>query len=178
MKVSLSWRKNKGLDPRPFPWGLTGWLAKDGGAEAAKAFLLLIVKSFEPAFASLTTDEESHRKHFFKEPHYVDGLQIGTVEHFRGHHVLDTLPGIYWMTYLGQPVVDRVGEQNLRSIPVGQLEPSGHGYLLTAYDDPSLIGSDEGRAIEQRIVDHLGKHRFFDREVVVAPKAEERETRH
>lgn len=131
------------------------------------------MKHFAPSFASLTTDGESRRKHLVREPHYVDGVQTGVAESFRGHHVLDTLPGIYRWTYFGQPVIQSLGEETLRSAPVGYLEPLNRGYLLIAYDDPALIGSTEGKQIEQRIVEHLGKDRFFSRDVALAPTTSE-----
>jgi hypothetical protein len=49
----------------------------------------------------------------------------------------------------------------LRSLPVGRLQPLGTGYLITAYDDCCLIGSNEGIEIEQRIIEYLGEDKFF-----------------
>jgi hypothetical protein len=172
MTVDVAWRRNKGLDPRPFPWGLTAWLAKNAGPTAVSAFLHLVIEHFQPAFASATTYEESRRKHFVRRPHCVDGRQVGMAEEFRGHHVLKTFPGIYWLTYLGPPAIERLGEQLLRSLPIGRIEPLGAGYLLTAYDDPSLIGSEQARLVERRIVEWLGKDRFFDVEGDLIPVAE------
>jgi hypothetical protein len=168
MSVSLNWRVRPGLDPRPYPWDLVAWLAKNGGTSAARAFLELVVAHFDPAFASLTTYEESRRKHFIKEPHFVAGRHVGTAEKFKGHHVLETFPGIYWITYFGRPAIERVGELALKSIPEGRLEQFANGYLLTAYDDASLIGSHEAIAIEQKIVNHLGRDNFFSKEASAA----------
>ena len=161
MTVSLNWRRNRGLDPRPYPWGLTAWL-DSGGSAVPKAFLELAVAHFQPAFASVTKEEDSRRKHFTRRPHNVGGRQIGVAEEFRGHHVLKTLPGIYWLTYLGPPAIEQLGEKALCSLPTGRLERFGQGYLLTAYDDPSLIGSEGARVIESEIIEWLGKDRFFD----------------
>ena len=77
--------------------------------------------------------------------------------------MLDTLPGVYWMTYFGRPSIARIGEEPLKSVPVGRLERLGEGYLLVAYEDPGIIGSNESRAIEHRIIEHLGSAKFFDK---------------
>ncbi len=163
MTVSVAWRKRKGEDPRPYPWDLVAWLAKNGGGDVAKDFLKLVITHFEPAFASLTTQAESRRKHFVKKPFIVDGRRVGTAEKFEGHHVLNTLPGIYWITYFGRAAVKRLGDDKLNSIPVGRLERLADGYLLTSYDDASLIGTETAMRIERQIIDHLGPEKFFDK---------------
>lgn len=121
MYVDLNWRREKGLDSRPFPWGLTAWIDKSAGPELARAFFEFVVQKFEPAFASLTTQADSRRKHFTKWPHYLNGRHIGTAEAFRGHHVLDTVPGIYWITYFGPQTIQRFGEEKILSAPAGDL---------------------------------------------------------
>lgn len=162
MTVDLAWRREKGLDPRPFPWGLTAWLAKNAGAPAAQAMFELVVEHFDPAFAHLTTDAESARKHFMKRPHYINGQYVGVAEAFVGHHVMDTLPGIYWVTYFGPPAIARLGEERLLSIPCGRLERMGRGYVITAYDDVAMIGTQAAQEREEAIRQHLGTKHFFD----------------
>lgn len=169
MTVSLGWRREKGLDPRPFPWDFVGWLARSAGAPAARALFELVVDHFEPAFADLTTQAESRRKHFIKRPHYVDGLHVGTAESFVGHHVMDTLPGVYWVTYFGPPAIARIGKARLLSIPCGRVEKRGQGYIVTLHDDPRDIGTEAAAASEQAIVNHLGAHLFFDRRTWTPP---------
>lgn len=162
MTVDLAWRREKGLDPRPFPWGLTAWLAKSAGPAAARAMFELVVEHFDPAFAHLTTQTESRRKHFVKRPYYVNNRHVGVAESFVGHHVMDTLPGIYWVTYFGPPAITRIGETRLRSVPCGRLEQRGGGYVITAYDDPAGIGTEEAIEREEAIRLHLGAAHFFN----------------
>lgn len=163
MTVDLGWRHNKGLDPRPFPWDFTAWLAKSAGAPAARALFKLVVEHFDPAFTHLTTDAESRRKHFMKRPHYINGQHVGVAEAFVGHHVMDTLPGVYWITYFGPPAIARIGQERLLSIPCGRVERLGRGYAVTAYDDARDIGTESAMNHEQAIQQHLGAHLFFDR---------------
>lgn len=160
LTVSLAWRRNRGLDPRPFPWGLTGWL-ENSGTEIPLAFLDLVIAHFNPAFASLTTDADSRHKHFVKRPHRVGDRVIGTAEEFVGHHVTNKLPGIYWITYFGRAAIERIGERRLHSLPTGRLEARGEGLILFAYDDAATIGSPAARSIEQAILDGLGRDKFF-----------------
>ena len=77
--------------------------------------------------------------------------------------MLGTLPGIYWITYFGRPIVELIGEAILLSVPDGVIRPFEKGYLLTAYDDHALIGTDKAKAIERRIIAHLGMEKFFDK---------------
>lgn len=162
MTVSLNWRRNKGLDPRPFPWGFVGWLAKSAGPEVARAWFKFCVLQFEPAFANLTTQDESRRKHFRRLPYYVDGRLVGTVERFEGHHVLDTLPGVYWITYFGPPALERIGRERFENLPVGQTFGLGEGIMVIAHGEAVPIGSVQALIAEQTIIDHLGRHHFFE----------------
>ncbi len=43
---------------------------------------------------------------------------------------------------------------------------SASGYLITAYDNPELSGTSEGRDIELEIIDESGEDRFFKPEEV------------
>jgi very-short-patch-repair endonuclease len=143
-----------------FPRAVSAWFAKSCGADAARDFWMLAVKHFEPAFAMLTTREEYHRKHC-RHGGAADCPAIGTSECLHGNRVCETIPGIYWITCFGPRLVERIGELRLRSISIGQAQPFGEGYILTAYESPKLIGSDDARARERVIVGHLGERHFF-----------------
>lgn len=164
MTVSISWRHEKGLDPKPYPWGLTAWISKNAGAVAAEEFFRMAVAHFEPAFASLTTQEDSREKHFMKRPHFVGGRHVGTAESFEGNHVLETVPGVYWLTYFGDQIANIVDAERLLSIPQGDVQRLGPGYLLRAFERADDIGSTSAREIEQKIKAHLGTGKFFDKQ--------------
>lgn len=149
-------------DGNPFPREVSAWFAKSGGTDVARNFSMLAAKYFEPAFAVLTTREDFHRKHC-RDGGAADCQGFGTGECFSGHRVCVTIPGIYWITYFGPPVSGWIREQRLRSIPLGRVEPLGNGYVLTAYDSPRLIGSDDALRRERAIMRHLGEQRFFRR---------------
>ncbi len=64
MMVATNWRPDKGKDPRPFPWGCTVWLARSAGDDLALRLFRFLIDHFEPAFASVSTEEDSRTKHF------------------------------------------------------------------------------------------------------------------
>lgn len=174
MNFSLNWRREKGKDPRPFPWGLVAWIDKSAEPTIARAFFDFVVEKFEPAFADLTTQADSKQKHFTKWPHYVNGRLMGMAEAFKGHHVLDTLPGVYWVTYFGPGAIERVGEERLLSIPIGRVERLGQGLVVTAYDDAAEIGTERAIAQENLIRRHVGEEHFFDLKTWTPPDPEQR----
>lgn len=174
MYVDLRWRREKGKDPKPFPWGLTAWIDQSAGPTLSREFLDFVVAELEPAFASLTVAADRREKHFTKWPHYVNGRHVGTAESFKGHHVLDTLPGVYWVTYFGPGAIERVGEERLLSIPIGRVERLGQGLVVTAYDDAAEIGTERAIAQENLIRRHLGEEHFFDLKTWTPPDPEQR----
>jgi hypothetical protein len=108
----------------------------------------------------MTSTEESARKHFASYPFYEGGKLKGTAEQFVGTDVLDTLPGIYWLTYLTPKVIDerllkRLNDKVLRRDERG-------GVLIRAYEESKDIGSEMARSIESEIMNVLGPERFFD----------------
>lgn len=160
--VSLRQYTLEAADGNPFPRVVSAWFANSGGNDVARNFAMLAAKYFEPVFGALTTREDYHRKHCSKGGR-ADCPGVGTGECLRGHRVCESIPGIYWITYFGPPVSDRTGEHRLRSVPLGRAEPLGKGYILTAYDSPALIGTDDALARERAIMRHLGERQFFRR---------------
>lgn len=167
--ADLNWRHEKGLDPRPFPWGLTAWLDRSGGPSLARTFFDFVVEKFEPAFASLTTQADIRQKHFVKWPRYIKDRQVGTAEAFKGSHILDKLPGIYWITYFGPSSINLIGRERFESLSIGKIRTLGEGLVIIAYDDFETIGSALAKEKETSIRDYLGPDLFFDRRAWVPP---------
>lgn len=158
--ATVSWRETKGKDPRPYPWGIRLWLDRRAGDALALELFEFLIHWFEPAFASMTTFEEEGRKHFATYPFYKNGKHMGTAEQFVGTDVLDTLPGIYWLTYLTPKVIDerllgRLNDKVLRRDERG-------GVLIRAHEKSTDIGSEMARSVEGEIMNVLGPERFFD----------------
>jgi hypothetical protein len=66
------------------------------------------------------------------------------------------------MTYLGPALIERVTEPRLDAVSLARAEHYGNGYIVTAYDNPKLIGSTDAWARERAVIRHLGEHNFFD----------------
>lgn len=168
--ADTEWRDVKGKDPRPYPWGIRVWLDRKAGDLLATEFFEFLVGWFEPAFAWVTSVEEGRRKHFVTYPFYKNGKHIGTAERFVGADVLDTLPGIYWLTYLTPKVID---EQLLAKLGDKILRRDEHGgYFVRAYQNSSDIGSEMAQSMEREIMNLLGPNRFFDKDRWTPPPPE------
>lgn len=167
--ISIRQRELESSDRQPLSRDLSAWFARSCGADVARDFWMLAVKHFEPAFAVLTTRGEYHRRHCCRAG--VSGCPgIATGDCCHGQRLSETIPGIYWLTYFGQSLVERLGESRLRSIPMGRAQQFANGYVLTAYGNPKLIGSDDAVAQERAIMRHLGEQRFFRGNDKVRPR--------
>lgn len=156
--AGISWRPNKGLDPRPFPWDCVVWLDFSAGDELAIKLFRFLINHFKPAFGWITSYQDEIEKHFitFQEP-------IGRVEMFVGIDPGETLPGIYWGTYFGPWAIKKIGRQKFAKIPVGTIEHIDAGILLFAYPTCRLVATHEGHQCEEKIKACLGKELFFDK---------------
>jgi len=153
--ADIEWRRDKGLDKRPFPWGVTVYLATSAGDELAGLLLRFLVRHLDPVFGYVTTRDEERRKHQLS---FQD--RLGLVQKYVGLDVGETLPGIYWKTFLGRVVVPR--PSLLEQLPAYGVEELASGWLVTAYATARASGTEEAQKAEARIMDWLGRAQFFD----------------
>ena len=158
--AEIRWRAERGLDTRPYPWGVDVWLDLDAGDDLAIEFFRTLVLWFEAAFASLTTTDDAERKHFVKYPYVRKGKILGTAERYVGLDVGETFPGIYWLTYFSGQLLDQAKYQALPSGVATKLDD--RGYVLKTLNSSSQIGTEHAKHIERRIVETLGAENFFD----------------
>lgn len=156
--VDIHWRREKGLDPRPFPWGCTVWLYFSAGDERALKLLRFLIRHFEPAFGFISTEEDDRDKHFIT----FDDIG-GQTEMYVGQDVGETLPGVYWVTYFGPWVVEKIGKDRFAELKAEKVESINGGYLVQAYNSASEAGSPLAKQAETRIINRLGKQHFFDK---------------
>lgn len=157
--ADVSWREDKGQDPRPYPWGVRVWLDRTAGDGLTLEFFEFLIRWFEPAFARVTTVEEGNRKHFAVYPLYEGGKVIGTAEQFVGADVTNKLPGIYWLTYLSGELLD---SRALRELEDKVLNRDARGgVIIRSHANSTDIGSAKARSAENEIIDRLGVDRFF-----------------
>ena len=156
-------RREKGRDPRLFPWSVTIWLSPLAGDGATSDLLRFLIRHFEPAFGLITTKRDYQGKHF---PTFED--IDGTTEKYLGQDILEKdqrLPGVYWTTYFGPWAVDRIGGSHFANLGSNVEEIDG-GYLTRAYLSSSEAGSPSAQEKENQLATQLGKNHFFDKAMV------------
>lgn len=156
--VNIHWRREKGLDTRPFPWGCTVWLQRAAGDVLAQELFRFLIRQFEPAFGFISTEEDNRDKHFIS---FTDRNE--QVEMYVGTDVGDTLPGVYWITYFDPWAVGKIGKERFDELKAVKVESVDGGYLVWAYNSASDAGSALARESEARIISQLGKKQFFDK---------------
>lgn len=156
--VDMDWRPEKGLDPRPFPWGCTVWLHLSAGDQRALNLFRFIVRHVEPAFGFVSTEEDHRDKHFI----IFDDIG-GRAEMYVGQDVEDTLPGVYWVTYFGPWAAEKIGKERFADLKAEKVESIDGGYLVQGYSTASEAGSPLAREAETQIISQLGKHHFFNK---------------
>lgn len=152
------WRREETLDTRPFPWSCSVSLRRRAGDEFALKYFKFLIEWFEPAFGYLSTNEQIDQKHFA----CVEDT-TGSVEQYVGLDIEDTFPGIYWVTYFGRQAIKRIGANKFNSLSSRDIENFEDGFLVKAYRSSEEIGSVSANESENLILEHLGKHVFFDK---------------
>ena len=74
------------------------------------------------------------------------------------------LPGLYWLNFFGRPYCDLMGRERLLSAPAAEVREVGDGVVLRMADDPRQWASPEYKAVERRVLDHIGPQYFFSRD--------------
>lgn len=154
---------DRGLDNRPFPWSCNVSLRRKSGDDLAIKYFKFLVKWFEPAFGYISTDRQIDEKHFI----YIEHSR-GSTEQYAGLDFEDRIPGIYWVTFFGSPVVERLGKLNITSLRRDDtnVENINNGLLVKAYSSSTEIGSQKASNIESLILEQLGKNHFFDKSLL------------
>lgn len=74
------------------------------------------------------------------------------------------LPGLYWLNFFGKPYCDLIGRDRLLSAPAAETREVNEGVLLRLFDDPRKWASPEYKAVERRVLDHIGPQYFFSKD--------------
>lgn len=81
-----------------------------------------------------------------------------------GLRLQEGLPGIYWANYFGPLYVNFFGREKFLTAPAYHKEElSDGGFLLLTAPSPLDYGRPEVRALEEAIIDHLGRDAFFEK---------------
>lgn len=157
----LKWRKNRGLDQRPYPWGASIWLNYKQGEEHTREFFEFLIKWFDPAFGYVTLDsDESYKHNNALIPQFRNGQYVGKGQSYWGADISDTLPGMYWLTYISHKVLEPALMQVLDEVTYKKYE--NRGRIIQLYDSIDSIGSLQAREIEKSVIKKIGSDKFFD----------------
>jgi len=106
-------------------------------------------------------EQDWGEKNYFGIPTRVaSGKTVST----GGLDLREGLPGIYWANFFGPLYVEFFGREKFLSAPAYFKEelPDG-GFLLLTAPSPLDYGRPEVRALEEALMDHLGRDAFFEK---------------
>jgi hypothetical protein len=84
-----------------------------------------------------------------------------------GRDFASSLPGLFWLNWLGQPYVDLIGEERLLTVPGARRGPDG--VLVHRGGAPEDWDQVAAREATASLVHHLGADLFFDKTRPVLP---------
>lgn len=105
----------------------------------------------EPAWASCVDEGEYDEKVMSKGPR----------REAVGRDFSSYLPGLFPGNYFGSAYVDLIGRERLLTTPHARAEEVGSGVLVRLETDPKDWNTPERRAIDDTILEHLGRDLFF-----------------
>jgi hypothetical protein len=162
-QTSGSASSKKGINNRLFPGEYTVWLDTNAGDELALLLFRFLINHCNPAFGAIACYEDKRNKHFVTYRETYPGGGSAQVEQYVGLGVGETLPGIYWATYFGPWALGKIGREKVLGLKVPNIESIGDGLMILAYDELSEIDPVKAHAVEDQIVQSLGKANFFDK---------------
>ncbi|MFN8635247.1 MAG: hypothetical protein U0893_15460 [Chloroflexota bacterium] len=74
-----------------------------------------------------------------------------------------SLPGLYWLNFVGRSYRDFIGLDKLSTAPAFEAREIGDGVLIGLADDPRSWSTPEYQRRERAVLDHIGTEYFFDR---------------
>lgn len=131
----------------------------------ARDFSLRVCEETQPWFASVRASEEYYAKNMMTPEGYGGAIGLDLYRY---------LPGIYCRTFFGKPFADFIGRERLLSAPAYATQAIGDGVLVELHERTEAWNTAEYRETERRVLDHIGRQYFFDRNnpdrPTVAPK--------
>ena len=120
----------------------------------ARQFFAAVVEALPTDYANSHANQEFEAKNMVLDRNGAEAIGIGLV---------DYLPGLYWLNYLGPPYVDLIGFDRLLSAPAYEVKEIAGGVLLALAADADEWQSPEYQAREAAVIEHIGKKYFFSR---------------
>lgn len=119
-------------------------------------FLTLLCERFPILFGSACPNEDWEAKHWVS-------VKGGPFLSKAGTTLDRCLPGVYWMTVFGPPLVEHFGRERIESLPVWRVMDFGAGGLgVVLRDSPYRPEKKERLSQDAEIMRLLGEDYFFD----------------
>jgi hypothetical protein len=122
-------------------------------------FVTQLCQAFPILYGGGAAKEDWDAKHWLK----VQRPGGGYSRRKMGLEIEECLPGVYWLTLFGKPLVKHFGRKKLESLPAHQVLDFGdNGLGLMLSESPSDPGLSERLQRDQEIISKLGSQYFFD----------------
>jgi hypothetical protein len=119
-----------------------------------EGFFTRLVSVLPVRYAHCETQEEFDSKNLIK-----DGRGTRAV----GIELEESIPGLYWLNYFGQPYVKMIGQKTLLSASAFQTLELPAGVIIKMSSAPTEWEDDSYRKREQSVVERVGAQFFFSK---------------
>jgi len=121
-------------------------------------FIARLFTKFPAAFGGAAPEEDWKAKHWL-----IETTKYGEVHRKVGLELGQCLPGIYWLTIVGEMFVEQWGKDKLSQLPVHRVvDLGGKGLLLVVRESPYSGSQTERQRQDKQIADRIGAQFFFD----------------
>ncbi|KAB8030737.1 hypothetical protein [Fluviispira multicolorata] len=132
-------------------------------------FFKLLFPLFKSYYGNIQSSKVIITRYEFtrKTDNYDSSHQYGDIISLYDYYGFGiTIPQISWVNFLGKELVERIGEDKFKTLTSYIIEKINDGYFIVTHPSHRFHGTPEGYAEEERIMQHLGRHHFFDRNLV------------
>ena len=167
IKKPRSWYTPKWQQKKFYPFGISSYHTEENYIKNKRNSdkwldfsdkLFMVQKGW---FGYMSTENEIEYK-FYVDYKRADGL-IGKAT--VGTQLQENIPGVFWGNYFGKFYIDWFGREKFDSLPCIKKKelPDGSIFFTTA-ESPWDWDTDECKKLQRKVMDHLGKDAFFDKE--------------
>ncbi|KAB8037977.1 hypothetical protein GCL60_12460 [Silvanigrella paludirubra] len=128
-----------------------------------------LIPIFKTKFADISTRHSNIKRYKFiyhKPQGCSSEISIGNGVTKSIETNIITLPLVTWVNYYGRELVNYIGEEKFKTLNTYKVEKFYEGYLVMCYPSHKLMEKEEALIEEEKVMQHLGKHHFFDRSKV------------
>ncbi|KAB8027414.1 hypothetical protein [Fluviispira multicolorata] len=129
----------------------------------------LLLRIFKADFGNIRSNDVEIKQNWFYKEFYGVTQERGCGTYAMSYDKYGLgfrIPQLSWVNYLGKDLVERIGEDKFKTLEAYQVEKINDGYLIITDPSHRVHGTEVGYAEEERIMQHLGRQHFFDRNLI------------